>query len=189
MAINHARNNKNIARIRDCITRSLSARVVSFLILFIVETSGSALYAQTIAIKLVDGRNGHPIQTCINVWVGNERKEAIVIPTDEAGIAKLHLTDKDSEINTSTQSIGCGKFGVFDPVVKYADDLLINVGYVLCQPNSSYSWLRIMNYSTKELIQTGIVSPNTCGKVIDERMPNKVTIFVRPLRWLERIKK
>jgi hypothetical protein len=46
---------------------------------------GVALVAQTLEIKLVDGRNGHPMvgaSSYVNVWVGTERKAAIVVPTD-----------------------------------------------------------------------------------------------------------
>jgi len=60
------------------------------------------LCAQEIKIKFVDGRNGKPLgNTCVNVWVGHDRKEATAIPIDSNGIATLRLTAKDSEVDTS----------------------------------------------------------------------------------------
>jgi hypothetical protein len=54
----------------------------------------------TIKIKLVNGRNGQPMAAShVNVWVGTERKEAIVIPTDGNGAALLQLTVNTAEIN------------------------------------------------------------------------------------------
>ena len=58
--------------------------------LLLLLTFGSAftLSAQTIEVKLIDGRNGHPIaNSCVNVWVGNEQKDALAIPTDNDGVA------------------------------------------------------------------------------------------------------
>jgi hypothetical protein len=71
----------------------------------------------------------------------------------------------------------------------YRDDIGINVGYVLCQMSrGDHSWLMINEYATRDLVQTGIVSKNTCGKVIGERRPGELTIFVRPLSWWEKLK-
>jgi hypothetical protein len=56
---------------------------------------GASLFAQTLEITLVDGRNGRPMvgrSSYVNVWVGRDRKEAIAIPTDRNGIARLQLT-------------------------------------------------------------------------------------------------
>jgi hypothetical protein len=171
--------------------RSFLAHFVLYVQLLL--TSGfsmPALGAQTIAIKIADGRNGHPISsTCVNVWVGNDRKKATAIPTDGNGIATLRLTEQSNEVDTRHQWNSCGLFGVIDPVLKYHDDIRINVGYVLCQANSGKnSWLSTNVYRTKDLLKMGIVSPNTCGKTTAERRPGELTIFVRPLSWWEKFK-
>jgi hypothetical protein len=155
-------------------------------------SSGTALCAQTIEIKLVNGRNGRPIAaSCVNVGVGvgNERKKTIAIPTDKDGIARLRLTDKDGEIDIHDRWKDCGLFGVINPVVKYDDVLPINVGYVLCQSHTSdYSWLAITDLSTKELLQQGIVTTNTCGRATASPKLGEMIIFVRPLSWWEKLK-
>ena len=161
-----------------------------FLVLLILSSCGTLLYAQTVEIKLVNGRNGSPLGgTCVNVWVGSEHKNAMAIPTDENGVARLRLTNKDSEVDVRRHWKNCGNFGVIDPVVKYDNSIRINAGYVLCQPHAPhYSWLAVTNLSTEQLIKRGIVTPNSCGEATASPKPGEVIIFVRPLNWWERLK-
>jgi hypothetical protein len=144
----------------------------------------------TIKIKLVNGRNGQPMAAShVNVWVGTERKEAIVIPTDGNGVASLQLTVNTAEVNIPKPSNGQGSVVVANPVVKYADSLQINVGYVLCQPHiGDYSWLKTMDVTTSRVLQEGITMANTCGKPTAAAKPGEVIIFVRPLNWWEALK-
>src|SRR5689334_1361969 len=103
--------------------------MVRFLLLL---TFGSVftLSAQTLEIKLIDGRNGHPIaNSCVNVWVGDERKDPLTIPTDTNGVARLRLTNVHAEIKTDDSWKACGDFGVVNPVVQYRDLFKVNVGY------------------------------------------------------------
>lgn len=78
------------------------------------------------------------------------------------------------------------RLGVIHPVVKNSDTLRIVAGYVVCQPHAAdYSWLATMEFSTKKIIQQGIVIGNTCGKSTASRTPGELLIFVRPLTWWE----
>lgn len=153
---------------------------------------GSSLFAQaqSIRIELVNGRNGRPIaNTCVNAWVGTERKDAMAIPTDKDGIARLYLTDKDTEINTRSQWGNCGLFGVLDPVVRHSDTIAVNAGYVLCETRKSdYSWLAIRTFATAEVLQHGIVMANTCGKAMASPQAGEIIIYVRPLTWWEKFR-
>jgi hypothetical protein len=169
------------------IFRSLLAAI------FVIVLSGTfcmSLHAQTVRIKLVNGKNGNPMaDKCVNVRVGTERKGVMAIPTDKDGVAWLHLTDKDAEVNIQNYRKGCGYFGVINPVVKYADSMRINAGFVLCQPHgSSYSWLAFMTFSTQKVLQSGVVTPNVCGKAMASPEPGEVIIFVRPLTFWEKLK-
>ncbi len=158
-----------------------------FLILY-----GTSLFAQTLEITLVDGRNGRPMvgaSSYVNVWVGTERKEAIAIPTDESGVARLQLTLNTGEINIPNSSKDRGSIVVDHPVVSYNESFRLNAPYVLCgSGGSNYSWLGSENFSTKEILQHGYVSPNTCGKVTVSPQPGQVVLFVRPLTWWEKLK-
>jgi hypothetical protein len=158
--------------------------------LFILVSSGTVLRAQTIKIKLVNGKTGLPITNkCVNTWVGTERKEAMAIPLDKNGVARLYLTDKDSEVNVQNRAQNCGDFGVIHPAVKNSDTLRIVAGYVVCEPHAAdYSWLATMEFSTKQIIQQGIVIGNTCGKATASPSPGELLIFVRPLTWWEQLK-
>lgn len=165
-----------------------SSRQALCCLLLIAASLGGA-HAQSIRIKLVNGRNGRPVAgKHVNVWVGKERKWAMAIPTDKDGVASLVLTDKEGDVNVPRVD-GDGSHVVVNPVVKYDDDLRINVPYVLCQPGTpDYSWLAIRHFSTKQVVDQGIVTPNACGKATVIQTPGEVIIFVRPLSWWEEFK-
>ncbi len=166
-----------------------SSRQAVLCLLLIAASLGEGAHAQSIRTRLVNGRNGRPMAgTHVNVWVGKERKSAMVIPTDKDGVASLLLTDKEGEVNVP-RGDGHGSHVVINPVVKYDDDLEINAPYVLCQPGTpDYSWLAIRHISTKQVVGQGIVTPNACGKATASQTPGEVIIFVRPLSWWEKFK-
>jgi hypothetical protein len=113
----------------------------------------------------------------------------MAIPTDKDGVAQLYLTDKDADVSTQSQPNSCGSFGVVHPVVKYADTIRIVAGYVVCQPHApNSSWLATMEFSTRQVVQQGVVTANTCGKATASPTPGEVIIFVRPLSWWEKLK-
>jgi hypothetical protein len=118
------------------------------------------LCAETVTIKVVNGRNGRPMsKASVNVWTDNESKDATAIQTDENGTVQVHPVDAQV-------------------------DLRIQVGYVLCQtPKADYSWLSIMTFPTHRVLEQGIVTANYCGKATAAPQRGEVTIFVRPLTW------
>jgi hypothetical protein len=145
-------------------------------------------HAETIKIRVIDGRNGHPLaDSYVNTWVGKERKEAMVIPTDKDGVALLCLINEAADADESSK--GCGRSGISNRAVKYDESLRINVGFALCQPHGGdYSWLKIMDLSTSRVLHEGITMTNTCGKPIATAKPGEVIIFVRPLNFWEKLK-
>ncbi len=165
----------------------VSGPVVLLLALLVCDASGVGLTDQIITIKLVNGKNGHAMSgRCVNVWVGNQRKDAMAIPVDKEGVASLTLTHNDAEVNTEKRSSSCGMFGVVAPVVKYADTIRVNVGYVLCEtPKSDYSWLAIKSFPTEQVMQHGVVTRNTCGPATASAKPGELILFVRPLTLWE----
>jgi hypothetical protein len=170
----HARNARSIVRLLLLLTICLP---------FIVS-------GQTLDIKLIDGRNGRAIpNSCVNVWIGGAQKDALAIPSDKDGVAHLRLTSKDEEVDTQNHWKGCGAFGVINPVVKYEDFVEVNVGYVLCEPHGTdFSWLELKKIPTKQLMQTGVVTANACGKLAASPVPGELIIFVRPLNFWEKFK-
>jgi hypothetical protein len=125
----------------------------------------------------------------VNVWAGTERKEAIAIPTDGNGVARLQLTLDTDKINIPNPSKNSGSIVVANPVVKYNESFRINVPYALCESGgSNYSWLMSEQLSTMQILQDGYVSPNTCGKATASPKPGQLILFVRPLTWWEKLK-
>ncbi len=171
---------------------SCVGRIVKFLMSLFLILYGASLSAQKLEITLVDGRNGRPMvgaSSYVNVWVGTERKEAIAIPTDGKGVARLQLTLNTGEINIPSSLKDRGSIVMDHPVVNYNESLRINTPYVLCGlGGSNYSWLRSESFSTKKILQHGYVSPNTCGKDTVSPEAGQVILFVRPLTWWEKLK-
>jgi hypothetical protein len=152
----------------------------------------ATLSAQSLEIKLVDGRNGRPMvgkTSYVNVWVGPERKQAIAIPTDSNGVARLTLTRNNVEANTK-HSAGSGSSTVVaNPIVNYDEVLRINAPFAFCAPGgSNHSWLMQQSFSTRKLLEQGYVSPNTCGVATALAKVGQVVLFVRPLSWGERLR-
>ncbi|AEU36198.1 hypothetical protein [Granulicella mallensis] len=164
---------------------------LNLLVTVLMAMPAMSLAAQMLEIKLVDGRNGRPMvgtSAYVNVWVGGERKEAIAIPTDDNGIARLQLTLNPNEVNIP---ISTGHSTIVEkyPVVKYDESFLINVPYVLCgSGEGNRSPLELNNFSTKEVLEHGYASRNTCGKVTVQPQPGQVVLFVRPLTFMEKMK-
>jgi hypothetical protein len=175
---------------RKFLGESFSRTGCLLLLLLALISTETLLCAQAVQIKLLDGRNGSPLAgTCMNVWVGGERKSPMAVPTDESGVARLRLTDKDAEIDVHDSSEQCGEFGVTNPVVRYDDALRVNVRYVSCLPHApDYSWLAVSRFSADQVIRQGIVTPNSCGKAKASPEPGKLIIFVRPVNWWEKFK-
>jgi hypothetical protein len=169
---------------------SFCFRWLNLLVTVLLVMSAMSLAAQTLEIKLVDGRNGRPMvgtSAYVNVWVGGERKEAIAIPTDDNGVARLQLTLNPNEQNIPI-STGHGTIVEKHPVVKYYESFRINAPYVLCGAEGNRSWLDLKSFSTKEVLEHGYASGNTCGKVAAPPQPGQVVLFVRPLTFLEKMK-
>jgi hypothetical protein len=168
--------------------------VLGLSVLLVLALSGKALRAQIVEIKIVNGRNGHSVANrCMNVWVGdrsNPRATPLLeTQTDTNGIIRLRLTDEDAKIDVQSQQLVCGLQGVINPIVKYGDTIGIRAGYVSCQPHTpDYSWLAMTDFTTKQVVQQGIVTTNACGKATASPKPGEVILFVRPLTWWEKLK-
>lgn len=171
---------------------SLCFGMAKFIVSLLLIVYAAPLSAQTLEIRLVDGRTGRPMvdaTSYVNVWVGTERKEAIAIPTDANGIARLQLTLDTGQINIPKPSKDRGSIVVANPVVMYNEAFRVNAPYALCASGgSNYSWLKLESFSTSQILQHGYVSPNTCGKAKASPKPGQVTLFVRALTWREKLK-
>jgi hypothetical protein len=165
-----------------------------FLALFLFASCSTALRAQTIQIKLVNGRTGRPVAgACVGAWTkGASNKMSLYIPADKDGVARLRLTQKDSEVDISyNPKLGCGGTGAINPVLKYDDTLTTySTGdHPSCAFPESMPLARWkeLDFSTKEVLQHGVVSANTCGEATASPQPGEVILFVRPRNFREKV--
>jgi len=88
-------------------------------------------------------------------------------------------------------------FEVNNPIVRYADSISVNtvpgnvpwkvgsaghIGYVRCWVNineNNHSWLSTINFSTKDVLQEGVVRANTCRSATLSSNPGQIVLFVR----------
>lgn len=158
----------------------------------------TTLHAQTIQIRLLDGKTGRPVaHACVGVSMKNDHPakgtiyESVDIPTDTSGTAQLRLTEKDEEAKVSYDpKLGCGGHSAINPVLKYditlaAYSSLYNPTCAFPEsiPNARYHEIA---FSTKDVIEHGLMSANTCGKVIVSPQPGEVILFVRPRNHQEK---
>src|SRR3982751_4837630 len=103
-----------------------SLKKFCFVILALVATAGAIGNAQTLRVRLLDGRSGEPISnTYVNVWVGNQRKTALPIPIDSSGNAVLRLTGGAADEGVQAESVHW-------PTFPCAPEIKIQAGFVLC---------------------------------------------------------
>jgi hypothetical protein len=180
---------------RQLFTKSFVVRsfasLMGLCVLLVFASSGATLRAQTAQIRVLNGRNGRPIANkCTNVAITdkvNLRSGTLIqTQTDREGIIKIRLTEQDAELNDQNQRLVCGVFGVLSPVAKYGDTIGIRPFQVFCQEHTpDFSWLGMKLFSTTQVLQDGIATENTCGRVKAKATPGEIILFVRPLTWWE----
>ena len=119
-------------------------------------------------------------------------KLSVFIPADKNGVARLRLTQKESEVDISYDpKLGCGGTGAINPVLKYGDTLTTySTGY---HPSCAFSEgilnarYNEIDFSTNDVVQHGVASANTCGRVTASPQPGEVVLFVRPRNFRERV--
>ena len=149
-------------------------------ILTLFTLLGAPGKAQTLSVRLLNGRSGKPMaNTYVNVWVGDQRKAAVPVLIGSNGSGALSLTDRETDVRVQAGSSP-------STIFLYAPEVRLQVGFALCQTTrQKYSWLQITPYSTDQWTRTGIVTANTCGKAMAKPQPGVLTIFVRPLTFWE----
>lgn len=141
-----------------------------------VLSSSSLSKAQTdgvpknvdIAVQMLDGRNGKPIP--------NQRILVFVGGSSDA--AKSHAEHTD----LTTDKDGRGTLRVYpnqtQSIQVWAD------GRVLCYPDPNQR-----SFGIDTIVSIGIVTPNSCSGVMKDPAPGHLIIFVRPARFMEKMKR
>ena len=145
---------------------------------------GIPAHGQEIHIRVLDGRNGHPIaRGCLNVWVG-PTVGSTILETDKDGEVALRLVEEDASGSIRQYAAGCRGLAVVNPVFNYADTIRVApVFYMACQARSP--GLPGPTVSTEKVVKSGASTENKCGKIEVSPKPGELIVFVRPLTWLE----
>ena len=120
--------------------------------------------AEPIIIRVVDGRNGHPItDEKLQLWFNSQSGSAMSISTDKNGVAKI-----DSPAGVA---------------------LLISANlYVDCRYSKQAGPER-PTYPVSDIVRSGVLAVNTCGKLKLLPTPGELIFFVRPEHWWEGMKR
>jgi hypothetical protein len=155
---------------------------------YVVITVLLGFHGHDIRIKVLNGRNGRPIvHECVNVWVGPAHGAAVVVPTDNDGIALIHLAAIGVDGSPGSRVSACNGMGAIDPIFTYSDTIRITSGYSMpCQAHPPDSpWL---TFSVNKVLQSGDATANHCGKTEASPKAGELIFFVRPLHWWEALR-
>ena len=155
--------------------------------------SAPLVHAQEIRIRVLNGRNGKPIMNeCLNVWTGTGRGAHMVAATDKDGVAALRVADTKILAETVCQ-------GWPDQASGLSDVERITISgdrYIACQEYGKIvpgepptdPLTTMPSYPIKKILESGITSANTCGKLRIEAKPSELVFFVRPRSFWERMR-
>jgi len=131
-------------------------------------------WSQEIRIRVLDGRNGHPIRDHqINIWL-HENDEHVTVWSDRHSVRQLlPSTDKQGTITLHIH-----------PEENYIT--LFSANYPDCRKlTMGNGGLIDPAYSLAEISKSGVIVSNKCGKFTLTPNPGELLYFVRPWHWWE----
>jgi hypothetical protein len=120
--------------------------------------------AEPITIRVVDGRNGHPVtDEKLQLWFNSQSGSAISISTDNHGVAQVDAPS--------------------DAVLLLSANLYVDCRY------SKQTGPERPSYPVSDILRTGKLTENTCGKLKLSPTPGELIFFVRPEHWWDGMKR
>jgi len=134
--------------------------VFIFLVLCISNTEATA---QTVVVRLLNGRTGKPIPNnrMVVVLLRAATKQSIDLTTNQEGDVQFESVGVKGFQVLSLFQVGCGEQVPGGP-----------------QPV----------YSVEEILKKGLITKNICGHLNTEPLRGKLLYFVRPAHWWELFK-
>jgi hypothetical protein len=173
-----------------CARVNFGKRWLPIMFVFAAGSLGSVLRAQDINIRILDGRNGHPVSgnLCLNVSIGTWHGADLLAPTNKDGIIVLHVGEGkvSAEVPSGTRCVA--GFPTRAALPQGEDKITPASGGNDCQPFHKHQAYTPPSYSMQEILQHGVVAENVCGKPRVEAKPGELIFFVRPSGVLERLK-
>jgi hypothetical protein len=127
-----------------------------------IQNASAEPTTRTIKVRLLNGKNGKPIKDDNpNIWTG-----------DVTGINRY--TDSHGEVVVSVTDIPSQQLRVLPDW--YAD----------CRFDGDSDDGMHVKYSLQEIITTGVVSENLCGKRRIDPVPGVLVLYVRPRTFMEK---
>jgi hypothetical protein len=119
--------------------------------------------AEPITIRVVDGRNGHSISDeKLQLWFNSQSGSAMSISTDKQGVAKVDAPSGAALLLSANLYVDC----------RY----------------SKQTGPERPTYPVSDILRSGVLSANTCGKLKLSPTPGELIFFVRPEHWWEGMK-
>ena len=122
----------------------------------------SAAQDNKIVIRLVNGKNGHPIRdNSMNIWLGNHD-------------LSLHDADAKGEVILDVSKIEPREIRI-DPNMFFD-----------CRSTGGMAPGEKIPYSLEDILSKGIVGENHCGKATSTPTPGVLILFLRPRTLYEK---
>lgn len=171
----------------------------AFLISALSGLAGPLLHAQEVQIRVLNGRNGKPITNeCVNISLGPWHGADLLVPTDKEGVAVLHFVGDEVTAAAACQgwSKTAHRAAGEDTISVMGDNTVACQEYGRLAPGehptpraaSRTVGELVPTYTIKTILESGIASANTCGKVRVTAKPGELIFFVRPRSLWERLK-
>jgi hypothetical protein len=129
---------------------------------FAQQVTSPSGVSHRIIIRLLNGRNGKPIRDeNPNIWLGN------------------------AAIVTATQADSMGEIGLDIRGVRPREIRFRGNHYVDCRGKAQREIPQNIKYSLDEILSTGVVSENDCGKNRVSPTPGVLVLYLRPMTLIE----
>jgi hypothetical protein len=129
------------------------------------QTSAPAADAQVFRIRVVDGRNGAPMQGAhVQIWYDEPAGPGVEVSTGPTGYALMPAPVGDP-------------LRILVAVANFAD----------CRRTHRYD--PPPAYNMQEIAKGGVAAENTCGQVAQRTKPGELLLFARPAKWYEQLNK
>jgi hypothetical protein len=126
------------------------------------QTTIPSAESNRIIIRLLNGKNGNPIRGEIpNIWLGNPAR------------VTSSQTDSKGEI-----ALDIGKARPRE--IRFRGNY-----YVDCRGKTQRELPQNIKYSIDEILATGVVSENDCGKSRVSPTPGVLVLYLRPMTFIE----
>jgi hypothetical protein len=134
-------------------------------IIIVLATWVRPVAAGQITIKVVNGHNGKLLKgTTVDVWFGTKAyPPATQVTTTNDGTAFLQVPDSIETIVIVGQGVGD------------------------CRAGYRKNYIEGNVYHIQDILRTGVVAQNTCGKARNQPTPGVLVFYVRPLHWWEKM--